>query len=180
MFSCCRSAIQRPVRGVGGPSPRGRVPSAARIMPELFQRYDNEAPVSTPRRVGPRNVDSPPPSTRPPTEGTRPADAGFRDREGRSKRLRCEAREEWIPRRSVSYAAGSHDEAERSRWAVFSGRLEAEVFAEVESASLRVRDQSSRRAGLEDPPVVQQVRAIGDRQRLADVVVGDEDPEPPV
>jgi hypothetical protein len=29
---------------------------------------------------------------------------------GRSKRSRCEAREEWIPRRSGTYAAGRHDE----------------------------------------------------------------------
>ena len=53
--------------------------------------------------------------------------------------------------------------------------LELEMLAQVDLANHRVGGQFLGRTRLEDLALVEQVGAVGDGQRLVDVVVGDDD-----
>ena len=53
--------------------------------------------------------------------------------------------------------------------------LQAERLAQIDPLHLRIARQRLRTARAENPPVVDHVRAVGHRQRLAHVVVGHQD-----
>ena len=57
------------------------------------------------------------------------------------------------------------------------GKHEVEIIAEVDAPHLGVGGEGARRAGPEDLALADDVGAIGDAEGLADVVVGDQDPE---
>src|SRR5256885_16930242 len=64
---------------------------------------------------------------------------------------------------------------------MFSARnLEGELLAEVDFSGYRISGDLAGRARHENLALVQDVGAIGDRERLTHVVVGDQDADAPV